>query len=232
MSAASNFYITRNIWHPELNPTGYYRSQQEANDALRADTDRPGVPAAAPPEVPQTATYNPATHRAVSVEAIRRMVAAIGQWSPLPLMTLSENEAYRIAYHFAEDCGAPAQKEFVDRELERNRIGTTDKVEQESNLVDINDVVLTYALSSKLESLRSHIMICQTKDCHTCGERAKRFDMVVEQIKAELTPMQDLKKKINMFQNNYMLLASYIDFHEGNGASQKILEKAKPQIRV
>jgi hypothetical protein len=52
------------------------------------------------------ATYPTATHRAVSVEAIRRMVAAIGQWSPLPLMTLSENEAYRIAYHFAEDCGA------------------------------------------------------------------------------------------------------------------------------
>jgi hypothetical protein len=54
----------------------------------------------------ELATFNPATHRAVSVEAIRRMVAAIGQWSPLPLMTLSENEAYRIAYHFAEDCGA------------------------------------------------------------------------------------------------------------------------------
>jgi hypothetical protein len=94
-------------------------------------------------------------------------------------------------------------------------------------LITIDDIKLSPTLLSKLESLRADIMICETKDCGRCTERKRRFDMVVEQIKAEFVGFYDLKNKINMFTDNYAALASYVDMQETPGRAQEVIEEYK-----
>jgi hypothetical protein len=94
-------------------------------------------------------------------------------------------------------------------------------------LVQITDIKLSPALNSKLESLRSHMMVCNTPDCPTCTERKRRFDMVIEQIKAEMVSFYDLKNKINEQADVDMALKSYIDLHEYQGRAIEVVEQYK-----
>jgi hypothetical protein len=96
----------------------------------------------------------------------------------------------------------------------------------------IEQIKLSPMLTAKLESLRGAFMVCEKKDCPTCGERTRRFDLVVEQIKAELTPMNNLRRKMNSFQNENTILKTYIDTNEGPGTAPAILRKSQMKIET
>jgi hypothetical protein len=91
-----DFYITRNIWHPEHNPTGYYRSEAEADSALQADQGRPGIPA-------------PSFAHSFDVREARELCekATAGPWRGIR----------KSGYVYASDCVTARCGDFSDKEL-------------------------------------------------------------------------------------------------------------------
>lgn len=97
------------------------------------------------------------------------------------------------------------------------------------------DIQLSYALRSKLESFLGSVLICHTNtkkalECTTCGPRIQKMNMIVEQIKAELTPMYDLKSSMARFQNENAILKTYIDTNEGPETANTIIRKSQMRL--
>lgn len=104
---------------------------------------------------------------------------------------------------------------------------TEEDVPKEKPSTTIEEIQLSYTLRSKLESLKGSILVCEKKDCPTCGIRRERMEMVIEQIKAELTPLNDVRKDMARWQNENTILKTYIDTNHGPGTSNQILRQSQ-----
>lgn len=102
---------------------------------------------------------------------------------------------------------------------------TKEEEENIPQLLTVKDMKLSPTLTSKLESLRASIVICEKKDCPACSIKTGRFAALEEQVRAEMVAVYDMKKSLDQVRDRLSLLMTYIDTNEGNGTAMKILRQ-------
>lgn len=68
--------------------------------------------------------------------------------------------------------------------------------------------------------------------CEQCKARVEKVERIKTQMKAEMTVLWDLRRKMGMFQDQNLMFMTYIDLQEYTGRATELLEDyKKSQIR-
>lgn len=92
-------------------------------------------------------------------------------------------------------------------------------------------VEISSALENKIQSLLGEIIICHkpwandAKECKQCSRRLELVDIIRTQIKAELSTLFDLRRKLRETQDIGTMLKTFINLHHGNDEVEKIIQE-------